>query len=345
MKIITFLFLILFPISNYIFFLLLLLGSIISISSSSWFTAWIGLELNLMCFIPLITTKINPYLSEAAVKYFLIQAIGSALLISSSLFYIPFSFIRHTLILISLLLKLAAAPFHFWFPQIVEGLTWPQVFLLSTVQKLAPIILISYLQLTPFIINIIIFSAILSAILGAIGGLNVIFLRKIIAFSSINHLSWLLIAILTREIFWLLYFIIYSIILSTIIIIFFKLNVFIFSRLIQFYHNNSYHFILIIINLLSLGGLPPLVGFVPKWLLIQLIINYYLIIPILILLFSSLITLYFYLRIINPMLLLLNPIIRFNLKSNTFIFNFYFSSFIISFNILGLLLPVFILFI
>nr|YP_010956301.1 NADH dehydrogenase subunit 2 [Troglocarcinus corallicola]WMY25265.1 NADH dehydrogenase subunit 2 [Troglocarcinus corallicola] len=334
----------LFPISNYMFFLLLLLGSIISISSSSWFAAWIGLELNLMCFIPLITTKMNPYLSEAAVKYFLIQAMGSALLISSSLFYIPFSFISHTLILMSLLLKLAAAPFHFWFPQIVEGLTWPQVFLLSTLQKLAPMILISYLQLTPFMMNMIIFSAMLSAILGAIGGLNVMYLRKIIAFSSINHLSWLLIAMLTSEVFWLLYFIIYSVMLSTIIMMFFKLNVFMFSSLIQFYHNNSYHFILIIMNLLSLGGLPPLVGFVPKWLLIQLMMNYYLIIPMLMLLFSSLITLYFYLRIINPMLLLMNPIISFNLKSNTFMFNFYFSSFIMSFNMLGLLLPVFMLF-
>nr|YP_010956275.1 NADH dehydrogenase subunit 2 [Kroppcarcinus siderastreicola]WMY25239.1 NADH dehydrogenase subunit 2 [Kroppcarcinus siderastreicola] len=334
----------LFPTSNYMFLLLLLTGSIISISSTSWFSAWIGLELNMLCFIPLITSKMNFYLSEAAVKYFLIQAMGSAMLISSSFFLIYFTFLSHILILASLLLKLASAPFHLWLPQIIEGLTWFQVFLLSTLQKLAPMILMSYLYLNPFMMYMIIFCAVCSAVLGALGGLNVMYLRKIIAFSSINHLSWLLIAILTSEIIWLLYFLIYFIILSTIISMFSKLNIFTFSSLIQYYHNNSYLYFLIIINLLSLGGLPPLIGFIPKWLLIQLMINYYLIIPLIFMLFSSLITLYFYMRISNTLSIMYTPILSFNTKYNYTTFSFYMSIFIMSFNLLGILLPTFMLF-
>nr|YP_010956288.1 NADH dehydrogenase subunit 2 [Opecarcinus hypostegus]WMY25252.1 NADH dehydrogenase subunit 2 [Opecarcinus hypostegus] len=329
------------PISNCMFLLLLLTGSMISISSTSWFSAWIGLELNMLCFIPLITSKMNLYLSESAVKYFLIQAMGSALLISSSFFFISFPIISHIFILSSLLLKLAAAPFHFWFPQIIEGLMWPQVFLLSSLQKLAPMALMSYLHMNYIMTNMIIFSAMLSAILGALGGLNAMYLRKIIAFSSINHLSWMLIAILTSEMLWLFYFFIYLIMLSTIVTMFYKLNMFTLSSLIQYYHNNPYQFFLIIVNLLSIGGLPPLIGFVPKWLLIQTMVNYYLIPPLLIILTSSLITLYFYMRIINPLMMMFNPMISFNMKSNMIMCSFYFSSFVMSFNLLGLFLPMF----
>lgn len=338
-----FLFLMIFPLSYILFFFTLILGSIISISSPSWFGAWIGLELNIISFIPLITLKINSYFSEAALKYFLIQALGSALLIASGFISISSLFFRSFFIFLALLLKLASAPFHFWFPQIIEGLAWPQAFLLSTIQKLAPIILLSYLIINNILVKITIFSAILSALIGAFGGLNIIYLRKIIAFSSINHLSWILIAISAGDIFWILYFLIYSLILLSVIRIFHKLQTFTLSNLIQSDQNRIFHATLISLNLLSLRGLPPFTGFIPKWILIQIIVNLNLFLPLFFLLFSTLITLYFYLRIVIPFILLLNPIINFNIKYKSF--TSISPSLIIktSFNFIGIFLPIYLL--
>nr|WRK84376.1 NADH dehydrogenase subunit 2 [Parasesarma continentale] len=331
-----------FPLSYIIFIFTLILGSVISISSSSWFGAWVGLELNMMSFIPLITLKMNSYYSEAALKYFLIQALGSALFISSGFLSLLFFYISYIFIFLALLLKLASAPFHFWFPQVMEGLNWPQIFLLSSVQKLAPMILLSYLLINNILIKMIIFFSILSAIVGALGGLNLLQLRKIIAFSSINHMSWMMIAISTGDIFWFIYFIIYTFILFSITSMFFNLQVFTLSNLIQSDQNSILHSILISFNLLSLGGLPPFTGFIPKWMLIQMMVNMNMYIPLFFLLVSALITLYFYLRVIIMFIILLNPIMNFNMKyksltSNTSMMTKTF------FNLIGLLLPIYFL--
>uniref|UniRef100_UPI00315C5037 NADH dehydrogenase subunit 2 n=1 Tax=Tuerkayana hirtipes TaxID=2739209 RepID=UPI00315C5037 len=330
-----------FPISYTIFFFTLLMGSLISISSPSWFGAWIGLELNMMSFIPLITLKMNSYFSEAALKYFLIQALGSALLISSGFLSTSFLFISTAFIFLAILLKLASAPFHFWFPQVMEGLAWPQAFLLSTIQKLAPMVLLSYLMINDMLIKMTIFSAILSAIVGALGGLNLLYLRKIIAFSSINHLSWMLIAVSAGDIFWFLYFSIYSAILLSITTTFHKLQTFTLSNLMQSDQNSIFHATLISLNLLSLSGLPPFTGFIPKWILIQIMINLNLFIPLFFLLLSALITLYFYLRIVTPFILLLNPIMNFNMKYHS---PSSISPLLLiktSFNFIGILLPIY----
>nr|YP_009542394.1 NADH dehydrogenase subunit 2 [Parasesarma affine]YP_009967223.1 NADH dehydrogenase subunit 2 [Parasesarma bidens]ATV99240.1 NADH dehydrogenase subunit 2 [Parasesarma bidens]AYU57077.1 NADH dehydrogenase subunit 2 [Parasesarma affine]WRK84363.1 NADH dehydrogenase subunit 2 [Parasesarma affine] len=331
-----------FPLSYIIFVFTLILGSIISISSSSWFGAWVGLELNMMSFIPLITLKMNSYYSEAALKYFLIQALGSALFISSGFLSLLFFYISYILIFLALLLKLASAPFHFWFPQVMEGLNWPQIFLLSSIQKLAPMILLSYLLINSILIKMVIFFSILSAIVGALGGLNLLQLRKIIAFSSINHMSWMMIAISTGDVFWLIYFIIYTFILLSITSMFYNLQMFTLSNLIQSDQNSVLHSILISFNLLSLGGLPPFTGFIPKWMLIQMMVNMNMYIPLFFLLFSALITLYFYLRIIIMFIVLLNPIMNFNMKYKSLTSNtpMMMKTF---FNFIGLLLPIYFL--
>nr|UAM92189.1 NADH dehydrogenase subunit 2 [Geosesarma faustum] len=333
-----------FPFHYFIFFFTLFLGSIISISSPSWFGAWVGLELNMMSFIPLIVLKMNSYYSEAALKYFLIQALGSTLFITSSFISMSILYISYIIIFFALLLKLASAPFHFWFPQIMEGLNWPQVFLLSTIQKLAPMILLSYLMINNTLIKMIIFFSIMSAIMGALGGLNLLHLRKIIAFSSINHMSWMMIAISTGDTFWFIYFFIYLFILFSITNMFFNLQMFTLSNLMQSDQNSIFHSILISFNLLSLGGLPPFTGFILKWMLIQTMVNFNLYIPLFFLLSSTLITLYFYLRIIILFILLINPIMNFNMKYKSLTSNMLMLM-KMSFNFIGILLPMYMLFI
>nr|BCD33742.1 NADH dehydrogenase subunit 2 [Geothelphusa exigua] len=296
-----------FPLSYTLFLFCLFLGIFLSISSPSWFGIWIGLELNMLSFIPIITIKMNSYFSESALKYFLIQALGSTLFILSSCMLLSFPQMSPPLLLTSLFLKLGSAPFHFWFPQVMSGLIWPQAIILMTLQKIPPMILISYLSMNSNLIQIISFSAILSAIIGALGGLNNTQLRKIMAFSSINHMSWMLISISISETFWSMYFLFYSIISSSIIILFNILQTYTLSDLMKFNQTNSIHSLLIPFNLLSLGGLPPFNGFIPKWMLIQLLINNKFFFSLIFLLSSTLITLYFYLRITIFFFMLINP--------------------------------------
>lgn len=336
----TFLFLMTFPISYLFFFITLISGSILSISSSTWFGAWLGLELNLLSFIPLISVKITSYLSEAAIKYFLVQALASTILIISSSLYMINPDLSYSLILFPLLLKLGAAPFHYWFPQVAEGLIWQQTIILLTIQKLAPIFLISYLTFNLYTNNIILVSRILSALVGALGGLNVIKLRKIIAFSSINHISWILIAISINDLIWIMYFMFYSLISASVIILFQSSNSFTISDLTNKLQKRYSSSILISMNLLSLGGLPPFTGFLPKWLIIQLLIQNGILFPLIPLLFSRLITLYFYLRIIIPIILLTFPSLNINIgKASQFYLNSSLLSFTSFFNLFGILLP------
>nr|AQT00499.1 NADH dehydrogenase subunit 2 [Potamiscus motuoensis] len=305
-----------FPASTLPFFLTLLLGIMLSISSSSWFNIWVGLELNMMSFIPLITIKMNSYFSESALKYFLIQALGSTLFIMASCLFLTFPLLSSTLILMSLFLKLGSAPFHFWFPQVMKGLTWPQAILLMTMQKIAPMVLISYLSTFATSLQIITLSAMLSALIGALGGLNSMYLRKIMAFSSINHMSWMLISLTISDMFWCIYFLFYTLISISIMTLFNMSQAFTLSDLMKFNQINLIYSLLIPFNLLSLGGLPPFTGFIPKWMLIQLLINNQLFFPLIFFLLSALITLYFYLRISIFFFLLFNPLSVINMKPN-----------------------------
>nr|QUL60396.1 NADH dehydrogenase subunit 2 [Terrapotamon thungwa] len=304
--------------TSYLFFLsTLILGMVLSISASSWFTIWIGLELNMISFIPLISMKMNLYFAESALKYFLIQALGSILFIMSSCIFLTLPQMSYLLLLTSLLLKLGSAPLHFWFPQVVSGLSWPQAILLMTLQKITPMILISYLSFSPILMQVILLSAILSAVIGALGGLNTTQLRKMMTFSSINHMSWMLISILISDMFWMTYFLFYSLISSSIMILFNLFQTFTLSDLMKFSQSNPTLILLIPLNFLSLGGMPPFAGFIPKWMLIQLLIFNKMYFPLTFLLISTLITLYFYLRITIFFFLLINPTMINYMKLNT----------------------------
>nr|YP_009938406.1 NADH dehydrogenase subunit 2 [Lethe verma]QNU07838.1 NADH dehydrogenase subunit 2 [Lethe verma] len=286
--------------SNKMFFLFtLLFSTLISISSNSWLGCWIGLEINLLSFIPLITNPNNLMNSEAALKYFMTQAIASINFLFSiiiSLFLMK-NFYNNNLISIlinsSLLMKMGSTPFHFWFPNVMEGLSWLNCFILMTWQKITPMILLSYY----FNINFLMFIIILNVLIGAMGGFNQTSLRKLMAFSSINNLGWMLAALMISENLWMTYFFLYSFLISIMCFLFYMLNIFFINQMFNFNINFSIKFS-IMINFLSLGGLPPFLGFFPKWLIINFLIFNKLYIISFFFIFMSLILLIFYIRII-----------------------------------------------
>nr|QIC50543.1 NADH dehydrogenase subunit 2 [Penaeus stylirostris] len=321
--------------SQILFFSTLMLGTLLSISSSSWFGAWMGLELNLLSFIPLISSKNNQYSSEAALKYFLIQALGSSIIIMSASFMMSSSELATTLFTVALLLKAGAAPFHFWFPSVMEGLQWNQIIILMTIQKIAPLSLLSYL-LYSSTLYIVPAAIITSALVGAIGGINQTFLRKIMAYSSINHMAWMMSAILISETNWLLYFSFYCLISSSVAILFNYQDAFHISHIINHTPFSSHMKILTFTSLLSLGGLPPFTGFIPKWIIIQEMVSSHMFLTLAILLASALLTLFYYLRVAMTALTISSPKTKWSTKSTA---SSYMTPSMIYINIFGLLAP------
>nr|YP_004857862.1 NADH dehydrogenase subunit 2 [Protantigius superans]ADN43193.1 NADH dehydrogenase subunit 2 [Protantigius superans] len=294
--------------SNKMFFIFILFFStLISISSNSWLGCWIGLEINLLSFIPLISKSNNLLNSEASLKYFLTQSIASINFLISIILLMIFmknfeiNYIFSILINSSLLMKMGSVPFHFWFPNIMEGLSWINCFILMTWQKISPMIILSYYLNNKFIMLMTLFNV----IIGALGGFNQLSLRKLLAFSSINNLGWLLMSLMISENLWLIYMILYSFMISIMCNLFYMLNIFYLNQMYNFNVNYIIK-IFIMINLLSLGGLPPFIGFFPKWIIINFLLNFNLFIISFIFIMMSLIMLFLYIRIIYSSFMFFN---------------------------------------
>nr|YP_009538332.1 NADH dehydrogenase subunit 2 [Adelpha iphiclus]AYN60496.1 NADH dehydrogenase subunit 2 [Adelpha iphiclus] len=318
------------PNSNKMFFLFILFFStLISISSNSWLGCWIGLEINLLSFIPLISSPNNLLNSEASLKYFLTQSIASINFLFSillSLFLMKNFFFNNFFSIIinsSLLMKMGSIPFHFWFPNIMEGLSWFNCFILMSWQKITPMILLSYYFNLYFLYFIMIFNV----LIGAIGSFNQTSLRKLMAFSSINNLGWMISSMIISENIWMIYFIFYSIFTFIMCFLFYIINVFFISQLF-FFNMNFLIKISIMINFLSLGGLPPFLGFFPKWIVINYLLNNNFFIISFVFIMSSLILLFVYIRIIYSSLLFFSFKLKWFkifMKNNLLIFIYFFN--------------------
>nr|YP_010282278.1 NADH dehydrogenase subunit 2 [Layahima weiweii]UHM24941.1 NADH dehydrogenase subunit 2 [Layahima weiweii] len=285
--------------TNFMFILILMLGSILSISSNSWLGAWMGLEINLLSFIPLLSNLKNLTSTESSLKYFLVQALASTtllfviILLSFNQNY-SFEYYPHLNIVLNsaLLMKMGAAPFHSWFPEVMEGLSWIMSFILMTWQKIAPMILISYCLFH----NFIFLTIVISILVGSVGGINQTNLRSLMAYSSINHLGWMLSSLLISLNHWMIYFLFYSVLSMSIIYTFYQFNIFYFSQVFSTLNNMPILKFSLFCNFLSLGGLPPFTGFLPKWIIIQnLSVTNLALITIMVIL--TLITLFFYIRL------------------------------------------------
>nr|YP_010121890.1 NADH dehydrogenase subunit 2 [Necrodes littoralis]QRF92663.1 NADH dehydrogenase subunit 2 [Necrodes littoralis] len=307
-----------------LFFSTMIIGTLISISSNSWMGMWMGLEINLLSIIPLMNNNKNALSVEASLKYFITQAIASTIILFSIImmslsFDIKWIESSYSLIFNSALLtKMGSAPFHFWFPEVMEGLNWFNCLILLTWQKIAPMVLITYNFNMPLFFSTII---ILSMLVSGIMGLNQISLRKILAFSSINHIAWMLASMFSMETTWLLYFLIYTIISINIVVIFKILNIFYISQIFLALKKNILIKIFFMMNFLSLGGLPPFLGFFPKWITIQGLIEskFYLLAFLMVIL--TLLTLYYYMRLIFSTLMIntLETNYHLSIKNNYFV--------------------------
>nr|YP_004285867.1 NADH dehydrogenase subunit 2 [Acridotheres tristis]ADY15503.1 NADH dehydrogenase subunit 2 [Acridotheres tristis] len=294
------------PQAKVIFASSLLLGSTITISSNHWTMAWTGLEINTLAILPLISKSHHPRAIEAATKYFLVQAAASALLLFSSMINAwhtgqwditqltcPTSCVILTA---AIAMKLGLAPFHFWFPEVLQGCSITTGLLLSTAMKFPPITLL-YMTSQSLNPSMLTTMALLSAALGGWMGLNQTQTRKILAFSSISHLGWMAVIIAYSPKLALLNFYLYVVMTAAVFLTLNTIKTLNLATLMTTWAKTPALSAMLMLTLLSLAGLPPLTGFLPKWLIIQELVNQEMAPTATIIALLSLLGLFFYLRL------------------------------------------------
>nr|BAG28328.1 NADH dehydrogenase subunit 2 [Guibemantis tornieri] len=303
------------PIAISVFTLSLAIGTTITLSSHHWLLAWIGLEINTLALIPIMTKNPHPRAIEAATKYFLTQATASALVLFSTLInawqmgewtLTNLSELPSTAVSIALMMKLGLAPLHFWMPEVLQGIPLISGLIMSTWQKIAPMTLI--MQIAPLInLELMISIGLLSILIGGWGGINQTQLRKILAFSSIGHLGWMIVIIKFDPQLTLLNFILYIIMTTTMFFSFMLVNATKMQDISTTFSKAPVLATVSMLILLSLAGLPPLTGFTPKLLIMTELIKQNTISLASLIMFISLLALFFYIRLTYIFTLTLPP--------------------------------------
>nr|YP_010501157.1 NADH dehydrogenase subunit 2 [Embiotoca lateralis]UXB59291.1 NADH dehydrogenase subunit 2 [Embiotoca lateralis] len=291
------------------------LGTTITFASSHWLLAWMGLEINTLAIIPLMAQHHHPRAVEATTKYFLTQAAAAAMVMfaSTTNAWLTGQWdILHTshplpvtMITLALALKIGLAPMHAWLPEVLQGLDLTTGLVLSTWQKLAPFALL--LQIQPTNSTMLILLGLASTLVGGWGGLNQTQLRKILAYSSIAHLGWMTLILQFSPSLTLLTLLTYIIMTFSTFLVF-KLNDSTnINTLASSWTKAPALTSLAPLILLSLGGLPPLTGFMPKWMILQELTTQNLAPAATLAALTALLSLYFYLRLSYAMTLTISP--------------------------------------
>tara|TARA_Y100000590_G_C15736977_1_gene1018923 strand:- start:1020 stop:2471 length:1452 start_codon:yes stop_codon:yes gene_type:complete len=328
---------------EYFFLILLsLVGILILISSNNLLSMYLGLELQSICLYVLASYRISSIKSsESGVKYFILGALSSGILLYGiSIIYaftnetnfieisklINFSLenkenfliinIGFILILCGLFFKIAVVPFHMWAPDVYEGSPTSITAFFTTIPKIGAVaFLVRFLNI-PFEsyydiwFQILYIVSIASMILGSIAAINQLNIKRLLAYSSISHLGFLLIGVLTANQIGIksiqLYLFIYLFNLLGVFICllslknkkngFFLEDIRNFSGLLK---KNSFLSISLAIFLFSLAGLPPLSGFFGKLYILISAVESKLYFLAIIGILTSIISVFYYLKIIK----------------------------------------------
>lgn len=336
----------------FIIFLLSLFSLLLLISSSDLIAFYLVIEMQSLCFYILASFKRDSSFStEAGLKYFISGAfISGIFLFGASLLYgclgtLNFNALNlllafplnlgneyHFLIFIgilcvttTLLFKIACAPFHFWSPDVYEGSPLSSTIIFSIVPKISLIYffirwIISLNVLVSDFQQILLVCGLLSAFVGTFYALSQKRLKKLIIYSSISQIGFLVAGLATNTfggytavIFFLVIYIITSILIWSHFALFYsfqsKVNNFsnkistslYISSLTNFFQANKLWSFSFVVIFFSIGGIPPLTGFLSKILILFELVNTNEILIAALLLVVSSVSIFYYIRMIKVM--------------------------------------------
>ena len=311
-----------------------ILGMMVMISSNDLIVFYLGLELQSLALYVLASfNRDNLKSSEAGLKYFVLSALSSGLLLyGCSLIYgfsasTNFNIIAENMnsdqygltfgivfILVGLAFKISAVPFHMWAPDVYEGSPTSVTLFFAIVPKVAALTVFIRFLYVPFLNMIddwqaiLIFLSIASMVFGAVAAIGQTNLKRLVAYSSIGHIGYALAGMLVGTNEGIQSSIIY-------ISIYLVMNLGLFSCLFMLKRNDRYfesiedlsgisknHPLLslsLLIILFSLAGIPPLAGFFAKFYIFKAVIEQSMYFLAIVGLLSTVIAAYYYLRIIK----------------------------------------------
>ena len=312
------------------------LGMMIMISSNDLIVFYMGLELQSLALYVLATFNRDQLKSsEAGLKYFVLSALSSGLLLyGCSLIYgftgsTNFNIIANQLnsneyaitfgivfILVGLAFKISAVPFHMWAPDVYEGSPTSVTLFFTMVPKIAALTVFIRFLYVPFLNlidqwqMILIFLSIASMLFGAIAAIGQTNLKRLIAYSSIGHVGYTLAGVATGSNDGIQSSVIY-------ITIYIIMNLGLFSCLLMMKRNNKYfediedlsglsknHPLMslsLLVILFSLAGIPPLAGFFAKFYIFKSVLEQSMYFLAIVGLLSTVVAAFYYLRIIKIM--------------------------------------------
>ena len=310
------------------------LGMMVMISSNDLIVFYMGLELQSLALYVLATFNRDQIKSsEAGLKYFVLSALSSGLLLyGCSLIYgfsgsTNFNVISNQLntneyvltfgivfILVGLAFKISAVPFHMWAPDVYEGSPTSVTLFFTMVPKIAALTVFVRFLYVPFLNlidqwqMIIVFLSIASMLFGAIAAIGQTNIKRLVAYSSIGHIGYTLAGLATGSNEGIQSSIIY-------ISIYVIMNLALFSCLLMLKRNNQYfeeiddlsglsknHPLLslsLLVILFSLAGIPPLAGFFAKFYVFKAVIEQSMYFLAIVGLLSTVVAAFYYLRIIK----------------------------------------------
>nr|YP_010726205.1 NADH dehydrogenase subunit 2 [Diprion wenshanicus]WDY84654.1 NADH dehydrogenase subunit 2 [Diprion wenshanicus] len=301
---------------NKYFYFMLIFSIMIIINSSSWISAWMGMEMNLLSFIPLLMnyTKMCKYMNSS-MMYYIVQVGSSSMLLmmimilKMNLFLMELNMMI-VMIQIILVFKLGASPFHWWFIKMINSISWLNLFIITTLQKIGPL----FMLMNTNISIVMYFSMLMSGLIGSFMGLNQNSLKLIMGYSSINHLSWMLMSLMIDFYIFFIYLFIYFLNNMMICLFFYFFNINFLNQIYKFNNMNYFIKFMILMMFLSMAGIPPMVGFLPKFFIFILMVKNYFFMECLIFIINTLVVLFYYMNLILPFILQMKLNLKFKLN-------------------------------
>ncbi len=318
-----------------ILILLAVLGMLVMVSANHLIPLYIGLELqSLALYIMVAFRRDSIRESEAALKYFILGALASSLLLyGASLVYgftgeLGFQKIAEylaqnefnfgaiagmTFLIAGLAFKLSVVPFHMWTPDVYEGSTTPVTAFFATVPKVASFVLLTKLLIVSFptVIEqwqpILMLLAMLSMAVGGFAAIAQSNIKRLIAYSAIGHIGYILMGLMvgtqagiTATMFYLPIYIVTTIGLFSCILILRGQNETIndLSGLLKNYPTIA---VALLVFLFSMAGIPPLAGFFAKFYVFKAALEQQFYFMVIFAAVMSVVSAFYYLRIIRIM--------------------------------------------
>nr|UPX89138.1 NADH dehydrogenase subunit 2 [Bankia sp. TBF03] len=280
------------------FMFLSVLGLIMVVCSGGLLGVYVGFECSFLGLAAILSGD-SVEENEGCMKYFVFQALGSLFMLFGFILMIePVLSVRLPLALtvVGVCLKAGFFPFQFWVPSVMSTCSWFSCFLIAVWQKVGLMCFIGKWGLSYGLVTWMELIASVTAFLGALGGVWVVYYRALMGYSSLVHSGWMIMASMCSMSGVMFYMFVYGAISGVLMRRLYKVKVMCFEDFSNFHHHESGSLFMVFMDFMSLGGLPVLPGFLPK-IVVLMLLGFSHPFVLFFLILSSVISLFYYLKV------------------------------------------------